>query len=174
MSPDEIKFGFRKDAIKVLATVGWKAAYSAYKAKTFKNRTFNLHDSYGSAVYVNGTLIEDSIKYANRSRSKKRSTRNTHLGATGREALDRYFRRNHFGGKNTEIVLVVVAAMWYADILQKKGYMVIKGVAYQTIAKEIDNAMLPVFKKWGIQPYSMSRAIGIGQDLDYYHGVKGK
>ena len=168
MSASEIQKGFTEDSIKAMARAGWFAASEAYRQTRFpnnwENRTYNLHDSYGSAVYVNGDLREDTIHYAvERGRSNKDSTRKTHYGRNGREALDIYFKKNHFGKKSGEIVVVVVAAMWYAEALEKKGYYVIKGVAYRELAKHIETEMAPVFEKWGMSHKDMSRVIGRGR-----------
>ena len=43
--------------IDELAEDGRKAIQTAYENRDFTNRTYNLHDSYGSAVYYNGVLV---------------------------------------------------------------------------------------------------------------------
>ena len=52
-----------KALISQLADDGEKAIREAYEGREFTNRTYNLHDSYGSAVYYNGTLVKGSIRY---------------------------------------------------------------------------------------------------------------
>ena len=49
--------------VQKLAKLGYDAIMYAYNRKGFEHKTRNLHDSYGSAVYVNGNLIESSIRY---------------------------------------------------------------------------------------------------------------
>ena len=52
-----------KALISQLANDGEKSIREAYEGREFTNRTYNLHDSYGSAVYYNGTLVKSSIRY---------------------------------------------------------------------------------------------------------------
>lgn len=49
--------------VKNLTEEGERIIKAAYNRKNWKNRTYNLHDSYGSAVYVNGNLQRGSIRY---------------------------------------------------------------------------------------------------------------
>ena len=49
--------------ISQLARDGEQALHDAYYGRGFNNRTYNLHDSYGSAVYYNGVLVNSSIRY---------------------------------------------------------------------------------------------------------------
>ena len=112
-----------KALISQLADDGEKAIREAYEGREFTNRTYNLHDSYGSAVYYNGTLVKGSIRY---------------VGAEMAEEDDRYGRNEvndffaNYRPKNRKgIDLVIVAAMFYADILEggkgrlKRKYKVI-------------------------------------------------
>ena len=58
---DGVKKGFEQDMVQALSTLGYYAMLDAYKKHSFKHRTRNLHDSYASAVYVNGTLIKKNM-----------------------------------------------------------------------------------------------------------------
>lgn len=49
--------------IKQLADEGERIILDAYNRKGFNNRTYNLHDSYGSAVYRNGVLLRHTIRF---------------------------------------------------------------------------------------------------------------
>ncbi len=58
-----LKEAYIREAIKLLTTEGERIIQDAYKRRDWKNQTFNLHDSYGSAVYVYGKLEKSSIRY---------------------------------------------------------------------------------------------------------------
>ena len=117
-----------KALISQLADDGEKAIREAYEGREFTNRTYNLHDSYGSAVYHNGILVKSSIRY---------------VGAEMAEEDDRYGRNevneffSNYRPKNRKgIDLVIVAAMFYADILEEgKGRLKRK---YKVIAEGED------------------------------------
>ena len=121
--------------VETLTTIGWEVAMEAYRRKTYTNRTFNLHDSYGSAVFVDGKLIPDSIKFIERAyatRPKRhghnlvnRSGKNKYEAMTGRESLKRFFDQAWIVRKSDHITLVVAASMWYGDIVESKGYVVL-------------------------------------------------
>lgn len=115
---DGVKKGFEQDMVSALSTLGYYAMMHAYGKRSFEHRTRNLHDSYASAVYVGGRLIESSIKYVGGILSRK-VDHNTKM--TGRETVNEYLRSRKFGAKNNEIVLVVVAAMYYSGILEAGG-----------------------------------------------------
>ena len=118
-----------KALISQLADDGEKAIREAYEGREFTNRTYNLHDSYGSAVYYNGTLVKSSIRY---------------VGAEMAEEDERYGRNevndffSNYRPKNRKgIDLVIVAAMFYADILEEgKGRLKRK---YKVIAEGEDD-----------------------------------
>ena len=117
-----------KALISQLADDGEKAIREAYEGREFTNRTYNLHDSYGSAVYYNGNLVKGSISY---------------VGAEMAEEDERYGRNevndffSNYRPKNRKgIDLVIVAAMFYADILEEgKGRLKRK---YKVIAEGED------------------------------------
>ena len=117
-----------KALISQLADDGEKAIREAYEGREFTNRTYNLHDSYGSAVYYNGALVKSSIRY---------------VGAEMAEEDERYGRNevndffSNYRPKNRKgIDLVIVAAMFYADILEEgKGRLKRK---YKVIAEGED------------------------------------
>lgn len=122
------KSEYIKALISQLADDGEKAIRQAYEGREFTNRTYNLHDSYGSAVYYNGNLVKSSIRY---------------IGAEMAEEDDRYGRNevneffSNYRPKNRKgIDLVIVAAMFYADILEEgKGRLKRK---YKVIAEGED------------------------------------
>ena len=106
---------FEQDMVRALKRLGYDAMMDAYAKRGFRHRTRNLHDSYASAVYVNGVLVKSSVKYIGNPLSREKD----HLtGKNGRQTVKDYLGRISPGCKNGEIVLVVVAAMYYAGILE--------------------------------------------------------
>lgn len=110
---------YTKNMVDGLKVLGYKAMAYAYSKRGFKHRTRNLHDSYGSAVFVNGKLAADSIRYFGGVYSRKADEVTK---KTGRQTLNDFFRSYSGGAKNNEIQLVVVAAMFYAGILEAGGF----------------------------------------------------
>lgn len=143
-----IKDRLVKDLVGVCASLGYKAALEAYRQKTYTNRTYNLHDSYGSAVYVRGELVKDSIRYVSRSRSV-RDVR----GTNGRKELLDFFSSIKVN-QQQEIAIVVSAAMWYSDYVERKGYNVLdSSVVEGVIVRNFEKMVRPVFKKYGAEAF---------------------
>lgn len=105
-----------QEFVKKLAKLGYDAIMYAYRNRGFKHKTYNLHDSYGSAVYYDGKLIESSIRYAQAELSKKPDKLTLQ---TGRQALNEFLRSRRYGRARHEFVLVCVAAMYYTQYLEK-------------------------------------------------------
>ncbi len=165
-----IKDAVMRDLTQAFTTLGYKAARDAYRSKTYKNRTFNLHDSYGSAVYVNGKLVEDSIRYVNRSRSTRPDRHGRNQGGrTGRQALKNFFKTAWVVRKRDNFTILVAAAMWYAKIVEDKGYVVLNhSEIKQSILSNFDSVVRPVLKKHNIESLMPALRRGIGADMDYY------
>lgn len=100
--------------INYLASLGEMAIQVAYNDKGFTNRTYNLKDSYGSAVYHNGALLVDTIRYIGPPEAKSKR-----LGKSGREEVANFFREYSPSAKDYE--LVVIASMPYAGVLETGG-----------------------------------------------------
>jgi hypothetical protein len=176
---EQIKDKATKALVEALTTIGWQVAMEAYRKKTYTNRTFNLHDSYGSAVFVNGVIVPDSKKYVNRSRSNRRNTHghadsdNRYAktgGLSGRQALDDFFSTVVVSKKN-KITLVVAAAMWYGEIVESKGYVVFdEQMVKREVAQRLLFVLPPVLDKYpelkGLTP-TLLRYIGV--DEEYYN-----
>lgn len=86
------------------------------KGNGWYSRTGNLHDSFGSAVYLNGVLQPNTIRYVDNETWAK--TGDPRYGR-GRRVLNEYFNRIHPRSKTNEVMLVVVAAMPYTKFLEK-------------------------------------------------------
>lgn len=165
-----VKDAIMRDLTQAFTTLGYKAAMEAYRGKTYTNRTFNLHDSYGSAVYLNGVLVEDSIRYVNRSRSTRADRHGRNQGGkTGREALNNFFRTAWVVRKQDNFTILVAAAMWYAKMVEGKGYVVLdNNVVKKAIADNFDAIVTPVLKKHNIESIAPTLRRGIGVDMLYY------
>lgn len=124
--------------ISQLTEEGAAAIKQAYETRDWRNRTFNLHDSYGSAVYVNGQLLKRTVRYVgeelvkpekerdmgwvwNKGRSMADYRGNRRLPGDavmmrGREEIMDFF--SQYTPKTKGIELVIAAAMFYANILE--------------------------------------------------------
>lgn len=151
----QIKDAFTRDTVQALSTLGYKAMMDAYAKRGFQHRTRNLHDSYGSAVYVDGVLVEKSIRYVGGILSRKVDPKTK---KTGRETLEDYFRSHRFGTTNHEIVVIVVAAMYYAGILESQGRYVITP-ARDYIDSNWESVMSSVYSKYGIKEKPKARVV---------------
>lgn len=111
--------------IDSLASIGEEAIKEAYSTREFTNRTFNLKDSYGSAVYLDGQLLKETIRYIGPSEAKVKR-----YGLSGREEIYKFF--NEYSPNNKGCDVVVAASMPYARELElglglKHKYRVIVG-----------------------------------------------
>lgn len=172
-----IKDKATKALVEALTTIGWQVAMEAYRKKTYTNRTFNLHDSYGSAVFVNGVIVPDSKKYVNRSRSKRKNTHghrdydNRYAeGVDGRRALDDFFASVKVSKKN-KITLVVAAAMWYGEIVESKGYVVFdEQLVKREVAQRLLFVLPPILAKYPeLKRFTPTLMRYIGIDEEYYY-----
>lgn len=123
------KVSQERATIQKLASLGYNAIMYAYnlghgsgsavgtpiKDGKWRHRTRNLHDSFGSAVYYNGHLIETSIRYVGGELSTKPDPLTK---KTGRQTLNEFFHDSHYGKAKGEMVLVCVAAMHYVKYLE--------------------------------------------------------
>lgn len=155
------KLGY--DAIMYAYNKGLKSTPRSSTSKkpdlAWSHVTRNLHDSFGSAVYVNGHLIETSIRYIGGELSKKDDPLTKE---SGRDTLNDFFRRSHYGKAKGEIVLVCVAAMYYAKYLEegrhRGGYKIqvisaARDYVDQNFNKYLDTKQRTIVFK-GIRPIS--------------------
>lgn len=113
-----------------LANKGEDIINEAYRRRDWFDVTGNLHDSFVSAVFLNGKLERDTIRYVGTEdaiKSKKIDGQNVY----GRDEANRFmidYERSLKG--STGITLVIAAAMYYSSILENRGYRVISHVSY--------------------------------------------
>jgi hypothetical protein len=157
---------FEADMVRALKPLGHKAMLHAYHTGhtdeprgtteitkkgdyKWRHRLGNLHDSFASAIFVNGVL--SSVTHISNPISKKRDSK-TKKG--GRKVVDEYLRNASFGEKNMEIVLVVVAAMYYARYLEDadtgSGKFIVITPAREYINQNWWEYVAPVYKKYGL------------------------
>lgn len=118
---------------KRLAENGRRLIIKAFETATFdKNKTQNLHDSYGCAVFYNGKLVPNT-KYVFTSRAAQ-GRFNPYSGEMeyGRYEINDFF--NNYKPHTDGFELVTAAAMFYGEILEKgtgrlrRKYRVISGI----------------------------------------------
>ena len=163
---DGVKKGFEQDMVQALSTLGYYAMLDAYKKHSFKHRTRNLHDSYASAVYVNGTLIKNSIRYIGGVLSREIDPKTK---KTGRQTVNDYLNSHKYGSAKNEIVLVVIAAMYYAGILEQGdksrgsrgpgAKFIVISPARKYIDQHWWTAVYKVYDKYGIKDKPKAKVI---------------
>lgn len=122
----------KADLVKRLTKLGEDAMHYAFErgyrsvARSRTSRKFekgdtmawtdvsrNLRDSFASAVYIDGVLQPDTVRYLSQSPTSKR----------GREAANNYLNRIHPNKGKNIISVVVVAAMQYVQYLESGRHM---------------------------------------------------
>lgn len=124
-----------KDAIirayaNSLATEGKRLIDIAFSTANFNNRTYNLHDSYGSCVFFNGKEIPNTRRYVGRKATVGKTTPSGDL-IFGRAEIDNFFDSYKTSYKGFELVTAV--AIYYGRILEtgdglRRKYKVISGM----------------------------------------------
>ena len=89
----------------------------ALRTKTYEHDTYNLHDSYGAGVYYKGRLIRE---YYNEPSMAKKPKKNLGELEYGKDNIRDYLHSEYKPTTNG-IVLVVVATMFYGEILERGG-----------------------------------------------------
>ena len=116
-----------------LADEGEKALKRAFATANFKkDKTQNLHDSYGCAVYYNGRYVYGTKRVLSPRATKPKYNTYTGKEEYGREEINQYL--DSYKPKSKGFELVVVAAMFYGVFLEKgsghlrKKYRVVSGM----------------------------------------------
>lgn len=148
--PEEVYETTRQTYIDMLTELGNDAIHYAYEHGNtsapkerdedgrvvgdgkWRNRTYNLHDSFGSAVFDGGYVVPESIRFLGEELSEKGDKLTKQKG---REALLEYFYNASYGAAKNEIVLVCMAAMYYTKYLEAgthRGGYEIRVISYAT------------------------------------------
>lgn len=114
-----LKKGFRSKPrhVGTMSYRNWLTKQGKNPNLAWDDITYNLLDSIGSAVYVDGVLQENTIKFANDTPLGGR-TRDAIDPRSGRQALMDYFRQIHPNRGKGDITLICVAAMYYTKFLE--------------------------------------------------------
>lgn len=105
-----------KAAIHKLTVLGRDAIQWAQRTRGYKHRTYNLYESYASAVYLNGNIVEESITHLSGPRASETIGE---TGKTGKELADEYLKAQH---PPQTLALICVAAAPYAEYLEEGTY----------------------------------------------------
>lgn len=112
-----------------LANDGQRLIERAFLQADFKkDKTQNLHDSYGSAVFYDGKLFPGTKRYFSKMATKPRYNSSTQSNEYGRDEINKFF--DTYRPSDDSMQLVVVVAMFYGGILEsgvglKRKYKVI-------------------------------------------------
>lgn len=125
--------------VKSLAIEGKRIIDDAYETKTFKDRTGNLRDSYVSAVFYKGRLVEDSVHFvgdevaiSDTYRTYKDSeVGGEEEGTKGRQEAQKFLGKLQFSSRPSGITLIIAAAMFYSSLVEGRGFRVISHVSYE-------------------------------------------
>ena len=127
-----IRDSYIREYSNMLAQEGKKLIDKAFATANFdKNKTQNLHDSYGSCVFYNGKEVPNTRRYVGRKAVVGKKNQQGEF-ILGRAEIDNYFDNYKATSKGFE--LVTAAAIFYAEILEKgmgtlkRKYRVISGL----------------------------------------------
>ena len=129
---NSIRDYYVKQYANELAKEGKRLIDKAFETANFdKNKTQNLHDSYGSCVFYNGKEVPNTRRYVGRKATVGKKNPQGEL-ILGRAEIDKYF--DSYKPTTRGFELVTAAAIFYAEILEKgmgtlkRKYRVISGL----------------------------------------------
>jgi hypothetical protein len=140
----KIKDAAIRNLVGRLAMEGERIINDELSNISYKHDTYNLHDSYGYGVYIDGELVRQGTTPSKA--KEKRTWYGKKLG--GHEVIVDYLKNKYKA--NDGIDLVVVAVMPYGEILQDKlGYEVIAVAVdqLQEFAKKIKGAKVQLISR---------------------------
>lgn len=114
----KIKSGYLNNFAMKLASDGEKLIQKAYTMADYdKNKTQNLHDSYGSAVYYNRKLYPGTKRFFTKKATTSKYDPYEDEYITGRRAIENFF--GTYRPATDDFQLVVAVAMFYGGIIEK-------------------------------------------------------
>lgn len=151
-----------------LADAGERIIRKAYEAKDWKDRTYNLYNSYVSAVFYHGVLIDNAktvdgvsflgstIRFAGEEdmsvpEDQRLRVVNGITITNGRDEAVNFLRSCEKPSHGEGMKLVVAAAMFYSGILESHGYHVLSQITSDLDAlftKGINVPMNVMVSKW--------------------------
>lgn len=138
---------------KQLAEDGKRLIEKAYSEADYnKFKTQNLHDSYGSAVFYNGSLYPNTKYFFTKSATTSKKDPYKNQQVTGREEISEFF--DMYTPKDEGMQLVIAVAIFYGEILERGGggirrkYKVISMVGddIRALAKEVEGAKIGIIQ----------------------------
>lgn len=161
LGKDAIEYAFKQGFRKTPRHYGninyhkWLISKGKDPNNAWDDVTGNLRDSFGSAVYVNGELQKDTIRFANDNPIGGR-TRDAIDPRPGREVLLDYFNKIHPNRGKNDVTLVCVAAMYYTKFLEAgthRGAYKIRVVSAATdyIKRNWEQAVSGIYKQLRIK-----------------------
>lgn len=147
LNPENIK----RTMYEYLLNEGEALMKKAYNARDWQNRTYNLHDSYVTAVFENGKCMgyrtldpQATVRtgwYGDKSgNSSYGTTKTSDFNLSGHEEAENFvmsYESSHGNAKG--ITLIVAAVMFYAEILEKgQGRLRRKYQVISTIDADLD------------------------------------
>lgn len=146
---------------------GKRIIQEAYDKRDWNNRTYNLYNSYVAAVIHNGQVLgweylgpehAPDPKYAGFKSPTVRPYKSGDI-QSGREEAINFVLSYASQHRSKKISLIVGAAMFYAGILESKGYHVIAGIEENMQDIKAKGLILTDFKVG-----SMYKEFGIGSN----------
>lgn len=108
-----------EDAMLYAYQNGYGSKVSPLTGKVvWQDETGALSDSFASAVYEDGIIDWNTVRYVNPNESGNSSTQKSKRGYDGREEVNDYLGRIHPRKGKGDFAVIVVAAMWYAKSLE--------------------------------------------------------
>lgn len=111
---------YEKDMVKYLSQKGQDIIDNAYRSKEAKDRSGNMHDAYGYAIFSRGQLVKKGYASGGVMSSKvhKGWAKHDIPADTGRGYLDSFFEEFKTRVSPKGFVLICVNAVYYASILE--------------------------------------------------------
>lgn len=112
----KVKGNYIRAMINKLTDDGQKLINKAFEQADYsKNKTQNLHDSYGSAVYYNGSLVNGTMRFLTSRAAYGKYNDRTDRIEYGREEITDFLQSYK---APMGLSLVVAVAMFYGTILE--------------------------------------------------------
>ena len=140
-----------QDALDYAFHLSFKENKEKGEKGVWTHRTHNLGDGFGSAVYVNGYLRPETIRYIYN--TPESQTDDKHTGERGRQALDDYFNRIHPMRGSGDVIVIVASVMYYTRFIEEGTY----GRGGQPSIRVISGARDYIDRNWWAYVYDIYR-----------------
>ena len=136
----------QKKVIDYLAAQGQRMVDEAYRSKDAQDRSGNMHDAYGWAVYVNGSVVRKGDAGTQMSQEIHKGWAKHGIPAdTGRGYLEEFFA-TYQDVPQKGMALVVVNAVYYASILEEgaQGRPAVQQATQYRIISQVADTMYDI------------------------------